>query len=89
MKKIVSIKGLCSRPLQQRYLSATPEERRELLEVVRKESSWMIGKMRNKGYELEATVGDIYGIFTRGQGRGTIRVGEEAAIRDREPSPAS
>jgi hypothetical protein len=86
MKKIATIKGLCSRPLQQRYLAATAEERRELLEVVRKESSWMIEKMRGKGYRLEGTVGDIYGIFTRGQARGSIRLGEEAAVTDREPA---
>lgn len=80
MKKIAKIKGLCSRPLQERYSSATPEERQELLEVVRTESRWMIDKMRGQGFELEGTVGDIYGIFTRGQGQGTVRLGSDAPV---------
>jgi hypothetical protein len=87
MKRIVKIKGLCSKPLQQRYLSATPGERQALLDVVRQESQCMIDKMRAKGFQLEGTAGDIYGIFTRGQGRGTIRLGEDAAIQEESRTP--
>jgi hypothetical protein len=79
MKKVVRVVGLCSRPLQARYLAATEDERLALREVVDSESWWIMDRMRGKGYELEARVGEIYGIFTRGHARGTIRVLEEAA----------
>jgi len=79
MKKVARIVGLCSRPLQQRYLAAPKEERGALLEVVHQESDWIINKMRTKGYALEGTVADIYGIFTRGQARGAIRLHDQTA----------
>ena len=75
MKKVSKIVGLCSRPLQRRYLSATPEERAQLDTVVRSESDWIVNKLRRKGYELEGTILGIYGVFTRGQARGTLRIG--------------
>ena len=74
MMKVVKIKGLCSRPLQQRVLAAGDEERAALLGLVEKEKDWMIHKMRNKGFELEGTVAGVYGIFTRGSASGTLRV---------------
>ena len=74
MKKVAKIKGICSRPLQQRYLAAGPEERAALRELVEKESGWMIDKMARKGYRLEATVAGVYGIFTRGPASGTIEL---------------
>jgi hypothetical protein len=80
MKKVSRIVGLCSRPLQRRYLAATPEERRTLDEVVRSESDWIISKLRRKGYELEGTVCGVYGVFTRGQARGTLRLLDAAAV---------
>lgn len=80
MKKVARIVGLCSKPLQNRYLAAPAEERGALLEVVHQESDWIINKMRKKGYGLEGTVADIYGIFTRGQARGTIRLKDQTAV---------
>jgi hypothetical protein len=77
MKKIARVVGLCSRPLQRRYLSATPSERAEIRTIVERESDWIMEKMARKGYRLEGTVGEIYGIFTRGHGRGTIRLQQE------------
>ncbi|UCF66950.1 MAG: hypothetical protein JSV80_14360 [Acidobacteriota bacterium] len=80
MKKVAKIVGLCSRPLQVRYLAASESERAALRELVEGESGWILGKMRSKGYELEATVGEIYGIFTRGPARGTIKLSEHSAV---------
>ena len=81
MKKVARIVGLCSPPLQRRYLSATPSERTALDPIVDQESHWIIDKMGRKGYRLEAKVGGVYGIFTRGQARGTIRLlGQEAVV---------
>ena len=80
MKKVSKIVGLCSRPIQRRYLAATPDERRQLDEVVRSERDWIINKLRRKGYEMEGTILGIYGVFTRGQARGTLRVREQATV---------
>jgi hypothetical protein len=79
MKKVARIVGLCSRPLQLSFLAASPTERQALERVVEQESDWIVNKMRSKGYELEGTVAGVYGIFTRGPARGTIRVLEPAA----------
>jgi hypothetical protein len=79
MKKVARIVGLCSKPLQQRYLAAPEEERQALLQVVHQESDWIINKMRKKGYELEGTVAGVYGVFTRGQARGTLKRQDESA----------
>lgn len=78
MMKVVKIKGLCSRPLQQRILEAGEEDRSALLEQVAAESEWMVNKMQRKGYELEAVVGGFLGIFTRGPARGTLEVRNRA-----------
>ncbi|MHC4947456.1 MAG: hypothetical protein ACYTG1_04245 [Planctomycetota bacterium] len=83
MKKVVRIVGICSRPLQARYLAATPAERKELDVVVEQESSWMVGRMQNKGYRLEGTVAGVLGIFTRGPAQGSI------VLRHREPATVS
>ena len=48
--------------------------REALLKVVDAESDWIINKMAKKGYRLEGTVADIYGIFLRGSACGTIRM---------------
>jgi len=77
MKKIVKVKGLCSRELQAQVLAAEGDERRALLERIVEERHWMIARMHAKGYELEASVFGIYGIFTRGPARGTLRREEE------------
>ena len=79
MKKVARIVGLCSKPLQTRYLAAPEAERQALLEVVEQESSWIVDKMGRKGYVLEGTVAGVYGIFTRGQARGTVQLRREAA----------
>ena len=84
MKKVVRVVGLCSRPLQQRYLAATPSERESLRQVVEQESVWIMGKMQNKGYRLEARVAGVLGIFTRGPASGTIEL-----LRESEPAGAS
>ena len=83
MKKVARIVGLCSKPLQARYLAAAPGERTALDAIVEHESDWIINKMRKKGYRLEARVAGVYGIFTRGQARGTIR-----ALEPSEPVAA-
>ena len=66
MKKIVKLKKLCSRPLQIRYQVASAKEREAMRPVIEEESQWVIRKMAKKGYQLEATVLDVYGVFTRG-----------------------
>ena len=80
MKTVVKVVGLCSRPLQARYLAATEDERQALRGAVDGESWCVIDQMRAKGYEIEATVGRIYGIFTRGHARGSIRLRSEATV---------
>jgi len=82
VKKVARIKGICSRPLQARYLAAGDEEREVLRGLVEKESLWMIRKMARRGYRLEATVAGVYGVFTRGPAEGTIelRVVEAEAL---------
>jgi hypothetical protein len=74
MKKVAKIKGIVSRPLQIRYLEASEAERASLRRAIEEESHWMIDKMRRKGYRLEATVADVFGVFTRGAAAGTVRV---------------
>lgn len=74
MKRISKLAGLVSKPLQRKYLVATPEERASLHSLIEKESEWMVQKMARKGYRLEATVADVYGLFTRGAARGTVRM---------------
>jgi hypothetical protein len=79
MKKVARIVGLCSKPLQRRYLAAAEPERAELLRIVEQESDWIVNKLSRKGYVLEGRVAGIYGIFTRGHARGTITVDREMA----------
>ena len=74
MKKVARIVGLCSPALQRRYLSASPSEREALASIVDQESDWIVNKLGRKGYRLEGRVAGIYGIFTRGQARGTIEL---------------
>ena len=79
--KVVKIKGLCSRPLQQRVLMAAEPERSALLDAVHKESGWMISKMQRKGFTLEATVAGVFGVFTRGPATGTIALEDRIAAK--------
>lgn len=79
MKRVCKLAGIVSRPLQARYLMATEAEREALLPVIQQESRWMIDKMAGKGYRLEATVNEVFGLFTRGSARGTTRLLEEDA----------
>jgi hypothetical protein len=74
MMKVVKIKGLCSKPLQRRILEATDAERHALRGLADRERDWIINKMHRKGYELEAVVAAMVGIFTRGPARGTLEV---------------
>lgn len=74
MKKVARIKGIVSKPLQQRYLTANESERLAMRELIERESQWMVEKMARKGYQLEGTVAEVYGIFTRGAARGTLKV---------------
>ena len=76
MKRICKLAGIASKPLQQRYLAATPEEREALVE---QESQWMLEKMARHGYRLEATVAGVYGLFTPGQAQGAVRREEQEA----------
>jgi hypothetical protein len=79
VKKVARIVGLCSKPVQQRYLAATPAEQASLRAVVDREQDWIVQKMRKKGYRLEGRVAGVYGLFTRGPARGTIEL-EAAAV---------
>jgi hypothetical protein len=74
MKKIVKIKGIVSVPNQLRYIGSSPHEREELRPIIESESQWMIQKMERKGFRMEGTVADVYGIFTRGPAVGTLCV---------------
>ncbi|MHC5111579.1 MAG: hypothetical protein ACYTHJ_17070 [Planctomycetota bacterium] len=76
MKRVSTLKGLCGKPLQRRYLAATEEERQALEPLIERESQWIIDKLARKGYQLEARVAGVYGLFTRGAGRGTISLVE-------------
>jgi len=79
MKRICRLAGIVSKPLQRRYLAATPEEREALAPVLESESRWMLEKMARRGYRLEATVAGVYGLFTRGQAQGAVRLEEASA----------
>jgi hypothetical protein len=79
MKKVVKIVGLCSPPLQQRYLAASGPEQERLRPILEQERGWIMEKMHSKGYRLEGTVVDVLGIFTRGPARGAIRLCEREA----------
>lgn len=74
MKKVARIRGIVSKTLQERYLGATEDERLAMRELIDRESRWMIEKMGRKGYQLEGTVAEVYGIFTRGAARGRLKV---------------
>ena len=80
MKKVAKIVGLCSRPMQARYLAASSQERQELDHVVEQESSWIRHKMQRKGYQLEGTVAGVYGIFTRGPAQGTVELYSKSTV---------
>ncbi len=72
MKKLAKLKKLCSRPMQIRFLAASEEERKALRSVIEDEAQWVIRKMERKGFQLEATVCEVYGVFTRGAAKGTL-----------------
>ena len=78
MKKVAKLKKLVSRPLQVRYLNASEQERESLLPVIEAERRWRIDKLTRKGYQLEATVAEVYGVFTRGTARGTLNTSAAA-----------
>lgn len=73
MNRVSKLCGIVSKPMQSRYLAASPDERRSLQPAIDQESQWMIDKMARKGYQLEATVAGVYGLFTRGVARGTVQ----------------
>ena len=87
MKRVSKLVGIVSKPLQRSYLCASPTERESLLPVIEQESHWMIERMAGKGYQLEGRVAEVYGLFTRGTARGTLRIVREAQ-RSREPQAA-
>ncbi len=74
MKKPCKLQSLVSKPLLRRWLVATPVERDALRPVVEKEADWRIRRREHKGWVLEARVAEVFGLFTRGQGRGTIHL---------------
>lgn len=78
MKKIAKVKSLCSKPLRKRYLAATPAEREALRPAIEQEQASTCRRMARKGYRLEGTVTDVYGLFTRGQGQGAVRLDRHA-----------
>ena len=80
MKRVSKLAGIVSKPLQRRYLLATEAERENLLPAIERESQWMIDKMARKGYRLEARVCGVYGLFTRGAARGTVRLVDAPAM---------
>ena len=73
MKKVVKLRKLVSRPMQIRFQLASEEEREAMRPVIQEEGKWVIQKMAKKGFELEATVFDVYGLFTRGPAKGNLR----------------
>ncbi|MCB9851436.1 MAG: hypothetical protein H6817_12110 [Phycisphaerales bacterium] len=77
MKRVSKLAGIVSKPLQRRYLLATESERQSLLPIIERESRWMLDKMAGKGYQLEAKVAGVYGLFTRGIARGTVQLVRE------------
>ena len=79
MKKVAKIVGLYSRPLQERYLTATPEERESLLTVVDREKDWMIDKMREEAGKLGANALHILTMEEAGAGEQIV-----AALLDTE-----
>ena len=74
MKKVVKVRGIVSRPLKARYLYANEAERAALKPVVDEESRSIIDRMAARGFQLEATVADVLGIFTRGPAVGALEV---------------
>jgi hypothetical protein len=79
VKRESKLVGIVSKPLQKRYRHANESERQRLHEVIERESRWMIDKMARKGYQLEGRVGGVYGLFTRGSQRGSLRLEAELA----------
>ena len=72
MKKVTKLVGIVSRALQMRYLICGEQERDALKPLIERESEWMIKRMAHKGYQLEPTVSEVYGLFTRGPAIGTL-----------------
>jgi hypothetical protein len=73
MKRVSKLVGIVPRELQERYVGASEAERASLRPVIEREQGWMIERMAAKGYRLEGTVLDVFGLFTRGPARGTLR----------------
>ena len=74
MKKPAKLKRLVSRPMQIRYLAASDENRQAMRQLIEEESQWRINKMQKRGFRLEATVDDVFGLFTRGPARGKVKL---------------
>ncbi len=74
MKEVAKIKGLVSQPLRHRYLMAAADERAALQPAIHAERQRKIDKMRRKGFELEATVSDVLGVFVREPANGTLQL---------------
>lgn len=75
--KNVKLKDLLRSPLRKRYLLAGQDQRLALESVVADERAAVVAMMSERGYRLEAVVGDVYGVFTRGSAVGTMRVVSE------------
>ena len=79
MQKTAKMKWLIRKPVRLRYFAATPEQREALQPVIEAERAWRIGKMAKKGFQLEATVADVFGVFTRGSAQGTVQLVSQPA----------
>ena len=89
VKRVCRLTGIVSRPLQTRYLLATEAERETLKPVIQQESRWMVDKMARKGYRLEATVSEVFGLFTRRGAIGTVRLTDASTPVVEETAEAS
>ena len=74
MAKDAKLKKLMPSPLRRRYVAAHPEQKQALESLAASEREAVIAKMGDKGYRLEAVVGEVYGLFTRGSAVGTTRM---------------
>ena len=75
--KNVKLKKLLRSPLRKRYQLAGQDQRSALESVIADEREAVVATMSERGYRLEAVVGDVYGVFTRGSAVGTTRMVSE------------
>lgn len=72
--KNVRLKKLVRSPIRKRYQLASHDQRLALESFVADEREAVVANMGERGYRLEAVVGDVYGVFTRGSAVGTARI---------------